>query len=339
MKAGIISFTQSGKLLSGRIRDLLESKDCCLDVYVEEACLLGRSRGVEGKTLAEVTADYIKLDAVIFVGACGIAVRAIAPYIRDKKLDPAVIVIDEKGQFVIPILAGHIGGANYLATEIAGLIDGQAVLTTATDVNNKFAVDLFAKQNNLHIWSMKQAKQFSAALLEGRQCGIFFSNHISEITSKLPFETTVVLIPQNIYIGIGCRKGKDKTALKDFVEETLLEQDICKESIAAIASIDIKSEEDCIINLARTLEVPVYFYTSEELAGADSDFTSSDFVTQVTGVDNVCERSAFLASDEGRCLSSKKSKDGMTIAIYEKQINWKGLHKEIAYVSQVYGAC
>ena len=336
MQIGMISFTQAGDSLADQIVGKLQMNR---EWKTEHVSLLGRSRDGNLPSLSEITASYMAKDAIIFVGACGIAVRAIAPFIKDKKTDPAVIVIDEKGQFVIPVLSGHIGGANQLAKELAELLNSQLVLTTATDVNGKFAVDVFAKQNNFTIWSMKQAKQFSAALLDEKECGILFTNHGKDVEGTLPYDTTTVLIPRNIYIGIGCKKGKEPAALQAFFEDVLSENDLLKESVAGLASIDLKKEEGCIHALANIWKLPVTFYTKEELANAKGAFTSSDFVAEVTGVDNVCERSASLASDGGRCLVEKQVRDGMTMAVYEKKAEWKGMAENIQYVSRVYGIC
>lgn len=330
MKVGIISFTSAGAGLAERLIPLLQA---------EHTSLAGRSRGVQAPSLSEVTAAYFKKDAVIFIGACGIAVRAIAPYVQDKRTDPAVLVIDERAQFVIPVLSGHVGGANALGRRIADVLHASLVLTTATDVNGKFAVDVFAKENGLHILDRKQAKQFTAAVLEERECGILFTNQIPEPDKEMPFETTVILMPKNIYLGIGCRKGKESERLADFAGKVLAGHRIPKECIAGIASIDLKREEACIAALSDKWKVPCRFYSGEELAKANGNFTASDFVTEITGVDNVCERSAYLASDGGRCLVPKQAEDGMTIAVYAAKAEWKGLNGEIPYVSQVEEKC
>ena len=112
-------------------------------------------------------------EGVIFVGACGIAVRSIAPYIAGKKTDPAVLVIDECGKFVIALLSGHLGGANELALRCAGYLKAVPVVTTATDLHSRFAVDVFAKKNGCAIFHMKAAKEASAALLAGESIGFY----------------------------------------------------------------------------------------------------------------------------------------------------------------------
>ena len=110
-------------------------------------------------------------DALIFIGASGIAVRSIAPYVVSKKSDPAVLVVDECGKFVISLLSGHLGGANELALKTAEILNAVPVVTTATDLHHRFAVDVFAKKNDCSIFNMKAAKEVSAALLAGKKVG------------------------------------------------------------------------------------------------------------------------------------------------------------------------
>ncbi|MCD7746416.1 MAG: cobalamin biosynthesis protein [Lachnospiraceae bacterium] len=128
-------------------------------------------------------------DGIIFVGACGIAVRTIAPFIKSKTTDPAVLVVDEAGQFVISLLSGHIGGANRLAVQAAEILGATPVITTATDVNGKFAVDVFAKENALRIGSMRAAKEISAALLRGEKIGVLCEGRIE---GELPPELVLL---------------------------------------------------------------------------------------------------------------------------------------------------
>ncbi|MCC8106857.1 MAG: cobalt-precorrin 5A hydrolase [Clostridiales bacterium] len=130
-----------------------------------------------------------RADGIIFVGACGIAVRTIAPFIKSKMTDPAVLVIDEAGQFVISLLSGHIGGANRLTEQAALILGATPVITTATDVNGKFAVDVFAKENYLRIGSMKAAKEISAAILRGEKVGVVCEGRIE---GKLPPELVLM---------------------------------------------------------------------------------------------------------------------------------------------------
>lgn len=155
MGLSIISFTEKGKQLSGRIAKLLDKE---LEVKLYTKCKAGIKDGTPSEILFVKTSvgDWARermqeRTALLFIGACGIAVRAVAPSITDKLRDAPVLVMDEQGKYVIPILSGHIGGANGLANLIADKTGAEAVITTATDINKKFAVDMFAKRNSLYI--------------------------------------------------------------------------------------------------------------------------------------------------------------------------------------------
>lgn len=286
--------------------------------------------------LKEWTRDnFEKGNVLVFVGAAGIAVRAIAGFIKDKTKDPAVIVVDEKGSYVIPILSGHIGGANREAKEIALSLGAEAVITTATDINNEFAVDVFATENNLLITDMKRAKEFSAGLLKDGKSSFFAEKELMDtgVLSEIPDnikarsrdDSSLVisyrpydgdglfLIPRCIVVGMGCRRGKSFEELSAFLDKCLKECGIDKRAVAAIASADIKKDEPGLKELAADLGAEFVTFGIERLKALDGEFTSSEFVSSVTGVDNVCER-AVCAYGAEHFLSKKIAKDGMTFA-------------------------
>lgn len=302
----------------------------------------------------EWTAEHFrKGNVLVYIGACGIAVRAIAPHIGSKDTDPAVIVIDEKGENVIPILAGHLGGANEWARKIAECTKGKAVLTTATDVNGVFAVDLFAKDNGLLIGDLKKAGRFTASLLEEGKAGVVIPRKYADLIrleGEIPGElkaydlpdeelaglqgTNVALItpdaelstspdaplrliPRCVILGMGCRKGKSYEELRDFAEETLRELGLGREAVCAIASIDVKKEEPGLVSLAADLGVPLQTFSAEELEKSELEnwtFAESDRVREHVGTGNVCERAAAAAGAE-KILRGKTAKDGMTICV------------------------
>lgn len=283
-------------------------------------------------------------DVLIFVGACGIAVRKIAPYIKDKQTDPAVICIDELGTYVIPILSGHIGRANAIARYIAEQIGSTAVITTATDINGRFSVDSWAARNGFIIDDIKAAKEVSSAILEQNiplisefkiagqlpagirsedgntvrsyndnadrfrnDIGIYIGCNI-----RKPFSRTLRLIPKAVHLGIGCRKGTDEDSIRQAVDKVLSEHDIDKKAVKCISSIDIKSGEKGLLDYAEHNNLPINFYSAEELNNLDGDFTSSEFVKGITGVDNVCERAAMIGAEH--LLVRKNAVNGVTIA-------------------------
>ncbi len=279
---------------------------------------------------------FEKSEAIIFVGAVGIAVRAIAPHIKDKTSDPAVVCVDELGRYSIPILSGHIGGANHLAGQIASAIGAEPVITTATDINGKFSVDSFAASRDMSIGSMALAKDVSAAILDGRFVGLKsdypvcgrvpacldtsktgdLGVHITSGFGKGPYLRTLRLIPKNHILGIGCRRGTDKEDIKKVALTVLDSAGISIEGVKAVASIDLKENEPGLVEFAAEMGVPAVFYSSSELNTLpDIGYSKSDFVKNTTGVDCVCERSAMAASVLGELIVRKTGGGGVTVAV------------------------
>ena len=285
--------------------------------------------------------------AMIFVSATGIAVRAIAPWIRDKMTDPPVVTVDEGAQFVIPLLSGHVGGANELARHIADWLEAVPVITTATDVNGKFAVDLFASAYHMTITDRKEAKNISAAVLEGKQIGVFSDLPIKKlpdgfvmdrwceenicITVKDPSfpekkASYLRLVPRAVVLGVGCRRGTDPEFMKEKVFALLKEHGIDPAAVKAIASVDVKQDEPAVLDLKQVFDGECLhqpceqrFYTPEQLNQVPGDFKESAFVKKQIGVGNVCERSACAAG--GKLLVEKQAGDGITLAA---ALEWQG---------------
>ena len=265
-------------------------------------------------------AVFRQVDAMVFVGACGIAVRAIAP----------VLAVYETARFVIPLLSGHIGGANALARRLGEALGAVPAVTTATDVNGRFSVDTWAAEKGLFIDGMAQAKAVSAAILEGPvplasdfpvdgplpsgvapgeagPVGICISWR-----QRRPFGQTLLLAPPVVRLGIGCRRGTGPEAIGALVDQVLEEAGIHPAAVRCAASIDLKRDEPGLLAFCRGRGWPVDFFSAEELGTAAGEFTPSDFVKSVTGVDNVCERAAMLGAE--RLLVKKTAGHGVTVA-------------------------
>ena len=323
MTAAIIAFTRRGAALG---RTLADSLGGTLHVPARFAPEVGAEAydSLEGWTAKAWT----EADALIFVGAAGIAVRAIAPHVKDKFTDPAVVSVDEAGRFVIPLLSGHVGGANELALNIATLTGGQAAVSTATDVNGLFAVDVWARERDMVITDRVLAKEISATLLEGKPVG-FVSDFGHPCPAGLtrgpaelgvwvtyrrregPFPRTLRLAPKGLILGIGCRKGTPEETIREAVAEVLSGYE--PQAVVQVATIDLKKEEPGLLAFCAAHNLPLAIYTAEELAAAKGRFTRSAFVAHITGVDNVCERAAVCAG--GTILVPKQAKNGVTVAV------------------------
>ena len=277
---------------------------------------------------AWTAAQWGEAEGLIFVGAAGIAVRAIAPHIKDKFTDPAVVSVDEAGRFAVPLLSGHVGGANGLALRVAALTGGQAAVSTATDVNGLFAVDVWAKGNGLAITDRTLAKEVSAALLDwtpvgfasdfGHPCPEGLTDGPAELgvwvtweTGTGPFARTLRLAPRGLILGIGCRRGTPAAAIQAAVEAALAGYE--PRAVCQVATIDLKQDEPGLLDFCAAHSLPLAVYPAAELAAVEGEFTPSDFVKGITGVDNVCERAAVRAG--GTILVPKQAKNGVTVAV------------------------
>jgi cobalt-precorrin 5A hydrolase len=349
----IIAFTEQGLRTAARIQKAFPDA---------EAAAKMRGGNVPESAAAWTAARFLKGNTLVFIGAAGIAVRCIAPCVKDKLTDPAVLVIDEAGRFVIPVLSGHVGGANAMALRIASILGAQAVITTATDTEGLFAVDVFAEQNGLRILNRNGIRHVSARLLQTGRITMRFdppSAAPADLPQEVrllspqdtepadviisPFlpaaqagescrsaavgsaecEETLFLVPREICIGMGCRKGRPQEELEAFLTALLAENGIRREAIAGIFSLDLKKEEPGLCGLAEKWKLPFRTFTAEQLRGVPGEFTASGFVESRTGVDNVCERAAMAACGTagGRLILAKQAKDGMTAAAAVR--NWK----------------
>ncbi|MBR4396635.1 MAG: cobalt-precorrin 5A hydrolase [Methanobrevibacter sp.] len=342
MKISIIAFTDNGMEIAYKLFNSL-SQDELNDVNF--------TRCGKGALSAWSEEHFSHSDALVFIGAMGIALRAIAPYIKTKTKDPAVVVVDELGQFSIPILSGHIGGANELAIKISEILNAIPVITTATDINNVFAIDTWAKRQGLKILNPECIKLVSSKLLKGEAIHIktdyeikgnapknVYLNDLEDSNSDYDViishkieeneykKDTLLLIPQIITVGIGCRKDTSFENIEESILTILKKEKYPILSVNAIASIDKKKSENGIIEFAKKYDLPFKTYSAEDLNSLEGDFTKSEFVKSVVEVDNVCERSALFESN-GKLIRRKDTCDGrgVTVALAMKNpiISWE----------------
>ena len=332
----IISFSAKGEFLAGKVKELLQNplQGCQWSVECTR-----KPKDIK----AWCKEQFETKDAILFIGAIGIAVRKIAPYIVHKTVDPAVLVMDDMGIHIIPILSGHIGGGNALANALADLIGAKPVITTASDINGKIAIDVFAKENHLHISSMKMATKVATAIVDEEPVSFYcdgliegyvpkellseedsakYHVRVSPLTPE-DMENVFWLIPKAYVLGVGCKKGKSLQEIETAVIEVLAEHDIPMKSIDVLASIDLKREEQGLLDFCEKYHLPSKFYSAEELLQVPGNFETSEFVKSITGVDNVCERAVMCrileeqedVKKEEILLIEKTKKDGVTVAV------------------------
>ena len=284
----------------------------------------------EGCTLDAWTADaFANADALVYVGAAGIAVRAVAPYAGNKASDPAVVAVDECGRFAVPLLSGHLGGANRLARRIGAVCGALPVITTATDANGAFAVDEWAVRQGCCVLDVPRIKRVSAKILAGGTAVLRSPWPVAGTPpagvaadgGAFDFELTVHsadagalrLVPRIAVLGVGCRKGIGQQAMEEAFAALLAQSGLCAEAFYKVCSIDLKRDEPGLRAFCAAHGFAFETFSAAQLAAVAGRFSSSGFVQSVTGVDNVCERSAVLGSG-GTLYCKKQAGGGVTMA-------------------------
>ena len=333
MKLAIISVSDKGQELAKRLSQKIDSDSTIIkcDMYHKNV-----------KRYFPIL--FYEYDAIIAIMASGILIRSIAPLIESKTTDPAVLNIDDNGNFVISTLSGHLGGANDLTVKIAGLLDATPVITTSTDVNNKLGIDVLAKDLYLSIDNTKEILFFNKAILEGREISLtvnpdknfkylfeYLNNNTFEINVSIYYSSKVnpdeiqvtldghemILRERKIVVGIGCRRGKECEKIHHGLVESLNDLKLIPSRVNMLASAEIKKDEEGILELSEKLDVPVYFVELDKLKLFKSrDVARSEFVYSKFGIYGVCEPSALImAGIDSKLIYKKTSYDGVTIAV------------------------
>jgi len=268
---------------------------------------------------------------IVFIASTGIAVRLSAPYLRHKACDPGIVVIDDLGRFCISLVSGHLGGANALALKLSCLLESLPVITTASDGRGIEAVDMFARANGLYIESLEDAKRITAMMLEGRKIrleselkleltydnisekeyeGVVVVSSAQRISKDVP---CCILRPRNINIGLGCRRGKSMEEILEAIYEVFGRHNLSIRSIKSVATVDIKADEQGIIDACRELGCAMKIFDRDSIAGIEALFKGSDFVRSRLGISSVCEPCACLSG--GSLIVNKTIINGITIAV------------------------
>ena len=296
-----------------------------------------------------VKEEFSNYTGHVFIMSTGIVIRIIAPLIKSKVSDPAVVVMDELGYHAISLLSGHIGGANELAETVARITGAEPVITTATDINKVPAIDLIAKKLKLYIENPGAIKNINMAFLSGlsgkkiifhdplklmirmipesyislKSLNFFADKNgshetpsvfIDDVKKDLP-EFVLVLRPPTLVAGIGCNRDTSMEEMKGVLFKTFEKFSLARQSLKYIASIDIKNDEIGLIDLAKDLDLPIRFFSREELNQVEDIKTPSNMVKKHIGVKSVCEAAAILASSHGKLIVPKQIMGNVTTAI------------------------
>ena len=293
MRIAIYSVTERGAVLADRIAATLGG---CTSFV----------KGRDFERLREVVdGTFHKFDALIFVTATGIAVRMIAPHIVSKLSDPAVLVLDECGRHAISLLSGHVGGANDLTLKVAAVTGAEPVITTATDVEAKVAVDSFAHRLGLKPEPKEAIKAINSAILKG------------ETVFVTAGDTVLNLTPLKLIAGIGCRRGTPPEAIRRAVTEACRRIEQPLERLSLIASVDLKRDEAGLLAFAESLGCQIRFFDTDTLQRTIDRYSLSEspFVKSTVGVGNVCEAAALSCVERGKFALTKTKFDSVTVAL------------------------
>ncbi len=337
----IWALTPKGANLAAKLAKGLQN----VDLHFSSNLKKSAASALRFNKLSDALQNYFnKYHGHIFIMSAGIVVRMIAPLIKSKINDPAVVVVDEAGQHAVSLLSGHIGGANDLAKKVALLIGADPVITTATDVNDLPAIDIWAQEKGLFIENPEAIKKINMAFLTDQKINIYdpsgflhksetISNFLQDSDSKEEqfnkdtpgiyinhlktdlYPNILVLRPKVLVAGIGCNRNTTMEEIILFLDDVLNRFSLASGSLAWIASIDLKKDESGLIALAKKLELPLKFFDKKELNSVKNIKTPSVMVEKHIGVTSVCEAAAILAAKQGKLIVPKQSTRNVTVAI------------------------
>jgi cobalt-precorrin 5A hydrolase len=350
MGIAIIAITGNGARVGTRLKEGLGGAE----LYV-----LARHHGKAGKGAVRFDGELRELverlwpevDGFVFIMATGIVVRMIAPHLRGKEVDPAVVVVDDAARFAISLLSGHLGGGNELAERSAFITGARAVITTATDANGLPSFDMLAKEQGWVIDDLSRVKVLNSTLLEngtiavadttgqvkpwfhgrgnllfvdsfvaafrsGAQGLLFVTNSV--VPPQLQADNLLVLRPKNLFVGIGCNSGTTAEEINEVIDAGLRRLLLSPASVAAIATAEAKRHEPGLVACAARLGVPLLCFESPALNGVAVPSPPSEHALAAIGATGVAEPAALLAAGGGTLLLKKIKSGNVTLAIAEK---------------------
>lgn len=279
----------------------------------------------------EITEKFNEYDGHIFIMASGIVIRKISGLLKSKDIDPAVLLMDEGKHFVISLLSGHLGGANELTQEVAGILNLIPIITTSSDITGKIAVDTISQKINGELESLKSAKDVTSLIVDGKKVNLLLpqnvkienngnSDGIILATNRKNLEITKI-IPKNIVIGIGCRRGIEKEHIIERLKWAFDNENLEIKGIKKAASAWVKADEIGLLEAMEEMNIPIEFFEKEQIQEIEHLIEDrSEYVKKTIGVYGVSEPCAYLASAKnGEFLAKKIILDGVTLSIYEEK--------------------
>ncbi len=345
MNLAVIAITRNGVRIGAKLISGLPGATLFVPRKYAEAAQGTVYDGALKELLARL---WQECDGLVCIMATGIVVRLIAPHLQGKDVDPAVVVMDDAGNFAISLLSGHLGGANELASRCALLTGAREVITTATDVNGLPSFDLLAKEEGWVIEELSRVKLLNSLLLDDESIGVFdptgrvqsafggrgrlsFYESCDEalesgakgclfVTNRLlrtPSEKILVLRPRNLVLGMGCNRGTGEEELGRVVASALERLSLSLKSVSCLATAQAKQDEPGLVAFAASLGVPLFCYESSELNGVIFPSPASPYALAAIGAKGVAEPAALLASGNGTLLMEKIKSGNVTLAIAE----------------------
>lgn len=350
MRCAVFTATPRGTKTALRVR---ASLDASADIFGKAGQEMPAGVRVYERLAPQVAAAFRQYDALIFIMATGIAVRMIAGSLKSKLEDPAVLVLDEEAQHVISLLSGHIGGANELTRELAASLGSDPVITTATDVQKKLAVDVAAARLALRPSPKEQIKRFNSAVLDDAAIRYVIDENLArasfykkrlddmgltalfgrELPSKegltafitadesVRREDVICLVPRRLVAGIGCRRGTEMSEIRAALEAALTRIGRSIADVSLLASTEAKADEAGLLALSAKLKRDIRFHSNEKMQETIYAYglSESPFVKKNIGIGNVAEAAALASVPAGRLALAKTRFEKVTVAlVWEK---------------------
>ena len=350
MRCAVFTATPRGTKTALRVR---ASLDASVDIFVKAGQEMPAEVRVYKRLAPQVEAAFRQYDALVFIMATGIAVRMIAGSLKSKLEDPAVLVLDEEAQHVISLLSGHIGGANELTRELAASLGADPVITTATDVQKKLAVDVAAARLALRPSPKEQIKRFNSAVLDDESIryvidenlarASFYKKRLDDMGLAAVFgrglppkegltafvtadesvrrEDVICLVPRRLVAGIGCRRGTEMSEIRAALEAALTKIGRSIADVSLLASTEAKADEAGLLALSAKLKRDIRFHSNEKVQETIDAYglSESPFVKKNIGIGNVAEAAALASVPAGRLALAKTRFEKVTVAlVWEK---------------------